>query len=111
MDKVKNRRHTARGVLVTALAFLLLVAALWLGLSQLNTRSDREQAAVLREAVRRATVLCYAVEGRYPASVEELCRNYGLTYDRERFIVTLDAFASNLLPDIRVLSVGGAEYE
>lgn len=56
MDKVKNRRHTARGVLVTALAFLLLVAALWLGLSQLNTRSDREQPAVLRGGPSPATV-------------------------------------------------------
>ncbi|MEG0996542.1 MAG: hypothetical protein RSH26_06225, partial [Clostridia bacterium] len=59
----------------------------------------------------RATMLCYAVEGRYPASVEELRAHYGLAYDESRFIVSLDGFASNLLPNISVIPVGGAQYE
>ena len=33
-------------------------------------------------------------------------RHYGLRYNAERFIVVYDAFASNVLPDIRVLERG-----
>ena len=62
-------------------------------------------------SVRRAAILCYAVEGRYPDSAEELCQHYGLSYDENKYIVQLDSFASNLLPDIRILTIGGEADE
>lgn len=51
---------------------------------------------------------CYSVEGVYPDNVEYLVEHYGLRYDTETFILQYDAFAENILPDIRVL-VRGAE--
>lgn len=102
-----ERRHPFRGIVVTGVVFLAMVLALWLGLSQVDHRSGNAETAALEAAVRRAAVLCYSVEGRYPYTVEELCRNYGLTYNQDRFIISMDAFASNLLPDIRVLTIGG----
>ena len=104
-------KRTLRGVLITLGAFALVVGALWIGVAQVNTRDSREQATALRDAVRRATMLCYAVEGRYPTSADELCERYGLPFDHDRFIVAMDSFTSNLFPDIRVLSVGGGEYD
>lgn len=103
--------RTLRGVLMTLLTFAVIVGVLWVGVSQVDTRDDSEQATVLKSAVRRATMLCYAVEGRYPANAQELCERYGLTYDHDRYIVAFDSFASNLFPDIRVLKVGGGEYD
>ena len=103
--------RTLRGALITLLAFLVVVGALWIGLKQVDTRGNREQAEALEQAVRRATTLCYAVEGRYPSNAQELCDNYGLAYNRNKYIVVLDSFAANLLPDIRVLSIGGEAYE
>ncbi|MEG0126367.1 MAG: hypothetical protein RSD76_06745 [Clostridia bacterium] len=111
MEKLKGQNHMLRGVLISVLLFLFILLVLGLGLSQLNQRSDQEQAAALAEAVRRATVLCYAVEGRYPSDVQELCEHYGLTFDHDRYMVTMDSFASNLLPDIHVLTIGGEAYE
>lgn len=104
---MKTRAHGARGIVVTALVFLVVLLTLVHGLSRVDEGSDTAEAAALEGAVRRAVVLCYSVEGRYPSSAQELCEHYGLTYDRERFIISLDSFASNLLPDIRVLVVGG----
>lgn len=104
-------KRTLRGALITVLAFALVLGALWFGIAQVDQRDLSEQAASLKEAVRRATMLCYAVEGRYPSSADELRERYGLAYDEEKFIVALDSFASNLLPDIRVLRVGGGEYD
>ena len=111
MQSLTHRPHPLRGLLITALVFLLLLCVLWVGLAQVDARSAREQAASLEQAVRRSAMLCYAVEGRYPASAAELRTHYGLAYDDSRFIVRLDGFASNLLPDISVIPVGGAQYE
>lgn len=66
-----------------------------------NNVSDQE-LALLVEQVRRAAVACYASEGRYPQSLSHLEEEYGLRYDKERFIVRYDAFASNIMPDIGV---------
>ena len=62
----------------------------------------------MRSAALRAAVACYSVEGVYPDNVEYLVEHYGLRYDTETFILQYDAFAENILPDIRVL-VRGAE--
>ena len=39
--------------------------------------------------------------------MEYLRENYGLSYDAERYAVDYDAFASNLIPEIRVVEIGG----
>lgn len=102
---MKNRT-LIRGILITIAAFAAILAVLIVGLSQIDTRSESEQAASLKAAVLRAAVTCYAVEGRYPPDVEYLQTNYGLTYNHERFIVSVHAFAENLLPDITVRTEG-----
>ena len=53
--------------------------------------------------MQRAAVQCYAVEGVFPENLEHLEENYGLQINHEKFIVTYDAFSSNLMPDIQVL--------
>ena len=58
------------------------------------------------DAVRRAALTCYAVEGAYPQSLEELERGYGLAYNKDAYIVSYDAFASNIMPNIQVLRKG-----
>ena len=70
----------------------------------------REESQIVRDAVKRAALTCYAVEGAYPMSLDYLCDNYGLAYDENRYRVTYDAFSSNLFPEIRVteMNQGGA---
>ena len=96
-----------RGILGTAAVFLAMVLVLMLGLSQVDSRNTQEQTSALEETILRATLTCYAVEGRYPSDVSYLEAHYGVTYDHDRYLVVIDAFAENLLPDIRVLTEGG----
>ena len=58
------------------------------------------------DALLRTAVACYSVEGVYPADVAYLQENYGLRYDTDTFILQYDAFAENILPEIRVLIRG-----
>ena len=68
--------------------------------------SSRLILGALRQAALRAAVACYSAEGVYPADVAYLQENYGLRYDTDTFILQYDAFAENILPEIRVLIRG-----
>ena len=89
----------------------LLMAALllcvWLLVSRVDSVQQSAENQFVRDAVRNAALTCYAVEGAYPESLQYLRDHYGLAYDESHYMVTYDAFASNLLPDIYVVEVGG----
>ena len=63
----------------------------------------------MKKAIARASVQCYAIEGRYPPSVEYLEENYGVMSNRKKYHVFYDGFASNVMPDITVVPVTAAE--
>ena len=98
--------------LTGSVAVVLAAAALMTaGVSQLSRRTEEEGARNLVQAVRRASVQCYAIEGRYPPSVEYLEENYGIAIDRERYHVFYEGFASNIMPDITVFPVSELEEQ
>ena len=88
------------------LLMLLLMAGVWMLVSRVGTSSGNAQAQFVVDAVHNAALTCYAVEGAYPEDVEYLREHYRLAYDTERYHVTYDAFASNLIPDIWVTVKG-----
>lgn len=96
------RRGTwLKWILTGAVVIAGLIAVI--ALSKVQRASETE---LVYDAVKNAALSCYAVEGAYPASVGYLREHYGLLYDEERYIVSYDAFASNILPAIRVLEKG-----
>ena len=60
----------------------------------------------MEEAIQRALVTCYAVEGRYPSSLQYLEENYGVDVDEEHYAVFFSSFADNVLPTVRVVALG-----
>lgn len=55
----------------------------------------------------RTSCGCYAVEGAYPESYEYLKEHYGAMVDEENYAVFYEVFASNIMPDIAVIQIGG----
>ena len=110
MKRKESRHVQMRGIIITALAFAITVLVLVFALSQVDERSEQQQAKALENAIMRATLTCYAVEGRYPATVRYLKENYGVVYNEDKYIVVIDSFG-NMLPDIRVLAVGGGSLD
>ena len=84
---------------------VVLVAAVML-VSRIDTAQDSAETDIVRDAVKNAALTCYAVEGAYPDSVDYLREHYHLAYDEDRYMITYDAFASNMIPDIWVTEVG-----
>lgn len=77
---------------------------LWCFLAGLNNvRSSEGDMRRLEQALRRAAVACYAVEGVYPANLAQLQERCGVQIDRKRYAVDYVFIADNLMPDITVL--------
>lgn len=60
----------------------------------------------IRKNVLSAAVQCYAVEGVFPPDLQYLEDNYGLVVDKDTYIVTYEAFSTNMMPDVSVLVRG-----
>ena len=108
MHAVLEKLKSCRGWIVTLCIFAALTAFMLRQVGTMEEKTLAQRQAGLKDAALRAAVACYSVEGVYPDNVEYLVEHYGLRYDTETFILQYDAFAENILPDIRVL-VRGAE--
>lgn len=86
----------------TFAVFALLCSLVVYGLQNTGGSVETSGRKGAEEAVRRAAVTCYALEGSYPESYEYLKRNYGVRVSEKRYAVHYNIFASNLMPDITV---------
>lgn len=113
---MKGGRHThlygagrgkARDLIAAIAVFLALATLFLLALSFLTRQNDAREARLLERALKRAIVTCYAIEGRYPPDLTYIRECYGVTYDASRYAVRYEAFASNVMPRVRVTRLGG----
>ena len=101
--QVQKEKRSLSGYLLSILLFLAVLFFFLFGVRAMKSKSEEESLASLRNAIQRACVQCYAIEGRYPPSVEYLEDHYGIVIDRDRYHVFYDGWASNVMPDITVL--------
>jgi len=94
-----------RGAVVPVLFTVAVMGMIVFGLRQTGEASRSEGLRILEDSIRRAVVISYAVEGRYPSSIEYIEEHYGVHIDRTKYVVHYDIFASNLLPDITVIEL------
>ena len=94
-----NKRKIRLGAVIV---MVIMILAYWAAAVIGGEKVTEEARRQLENAVRRAAVTCYAVEGRYPSDLDTLIRDYSLRYDKESYIIWYDCFADNVLPDIEV---------
>ncbi len=85
------------------LLLVILVAGAFKAVSYLDNSEQGTQTEMVYDAVKKAALTCYAVEGAYPGGLAYLEDNYGLSYDHDLYMVVYNAFASNLFPEIHVM--------
>lgn len=101
-----RRRKRLLSWLPTLLGLAVFAAvAVWMvqGVREAAEVSDREGLRLAEQAVRQAAVSCYALEGTYPATYEELKASSGIAVDEEKYKVFYEIFASNIMPEITVV--------
>lgn len=100
------RRRESKGLLAGILlpvAVLAILMCFLMGVSNLTEGQADEDKRQLEEVLRRSAVACYAAEGIYPPDLAYLEEHYGIQINEERYVVSYDALAENLMPDITVL--------
>lgn len=102
-DNRDNRFSGAVRMALPALTFLLAFVFVLAGIRSIGNTADEQQLKNLEASIRRSAVQCYALEGSYPESLSYLMENYGVTYDDSRYMVSYQAYGSNMLPVITVL--------
>ena len=109
---MKRPRHLAGAkYLISIVVFGIVLFLFFDGLSSITRTTSGQELESLERAVRRSTVQCYALEGFYPESLSYLEEHYGLTYDEDKYVVSYEVSASNLMPSIDVIALkqGGGD--
>ena len=81
---------------------IVIVIAIYYGLGSLSNTQDEKQIEIAQDAIMRAAVQCYALESQYPASLNYLVENYGLTLDEGKYVYHYRTIGSNMVPEIKV---------
>lgn len=103
-EVTSTERATRRRKRIIALVALAIVAVLMVAVYEWARQNAREQgAAALRQSILDASIRCCAVEGSYPLSLSHLEECYGLRINHNDYIVTYEAFASNIAPSVVVV--------
>ena len=102
---MRKGRGPAGGLLPLLLAAALGIGAL-AGIGNAGGVGVAHPLARLEEALRRGAVSCYARDGVYPPTLEDLLRRSGVLLDETRYAVDYQIFAENLMPEITVLERG-----
>ena len=91
-----------KSIMLPVLFTAIIIGIISYGLRQTGESSGAEGLAILEDSIRRAVVTAYAIEGRYPDSLQHIEDNFNIHIDRNRYIVHYRVFATNLMPDIMV---------
>ena len=96
----KKRRRGIMSVLGTIAVFIALIVLFNYGVNNLTRANEEEALEAVRNAVTRAAIQFYALEGRFPPHLDYLEERFGLQLDHERFEIVYSAFGANVMPQI-----------
>lgn len=98
-----KKEHHFRRLIFSVLLFCGIASCFYSGVGSVSSRTKKEQKKSLEEAIQRGITHCYAVEGRYPQSLEYLKKEYGIQYDSNEFFVDYQIAGANIIPDITII--------
>lgn len=97
--QANNRKNTVLSVII----FVVLLTVLLFAVVAISDDSLDEQQQNLEQALTQGAVHCYATEGSYPESLDDLLERYNITYDESSFIISYQVSGENMMPEIRVI--------
>ena len=98
----KKRRRGILGLLGTIAIFVTLIVLFNYGINNLTQANEEEALEAVRNAVTRAAIQFYALEGRFPPHIYYLEERFGLQLDHDRFAIIYTAIGANVMPTILV---------
>ena len=100
---MNRNRQLVKSAVIIPLIVLAVILLFFTCVRGIDAHARSEGTEQLENAVRKAALTCYAVEGEYPQSLAYLEEHYGLNINRDRYAVYYERRAGNLMPEITVL--------
>ena len=97
-----RQKYIFKSIVLPALLCAAVIVIFILGAYKFNNLALEQDRQLTLAAIKKATIQCYADEGRYPAELDYLIENYGVKIDYDHFQVTYDCAAANVSPNIAV---------
>lgn len=95
------------GVQIVLLVIIAVVIAFsMIGIEALWDKTDQAQPERIKEAIEKACIQCYALEGSYPPDLDYLKENYGVLLDHNQYFYYYEIFASNMMSVVEVYEKG-----
>ena len=104
--RIHPEQHTWKWPALSVGAFAVVLLLFCLVLRDFSDDTRQRQREALETGLNRCIVACYALEGRYPESLEYLQENYSFVYNQEQFMVDYQLLADNIMPEVTVLERG-----
>lgn len=101
---MNRKAENIASIITIVMAFAVLLTLVF-GMDYMSISSGNEQQAVVEQAIKRASIQCYSLEGAYPPNVEYLIDNYGVALDRTRFTIIYTPQGANIMPQIEVKTI------
>lgn len=92
---------TKYAYLIVILILITFIAQSNIGINGFTRTADFERVKTVEEAIQKAAVQCYAIEGSYPP-IEYLVAHYGLVINESAYYYHYEFIASNIMPVIAV---------
>lgn len=106
-DKPQPQLQKKLTVVLPVLFAAAILVIVYLAISNVGDATYEKQQESLESALSRSITQCYAVEGFYPPDIAYLEEHYGLTYDKDAFLVDYEYWGGNLLPEVTVIRKTG----
>ena len=100
----KTNPHSLLRLLAVQILFIVCLCFVLTAVDNVETGQKAENDKRVEDTIKKAVVNCYAIEGRYPATLDYVEEYYGLQIDRDRYNVFYEVFADNIMPEITVIS-------
>ena len=101
--EMRKRDSSARNLIISLAVFVIIAVCFWCAADSVSERTQAEERMLLEAALNRSITHCYAIEGTYPESLEYLTKNYGLTYDEDKFYIEYQPLGADIMPDVTVI--------
>lgn len=90
------------GVLLFVFCFVFFLIAI----ANVSDEVDENEIKALENAIDKAVLTCYAIEGEYPENIEYIEKNYGVVIDHNKFFVAYNILGPNVRPDVMIAPIG-----
>lgn len=99
-----NKMQKSKYLFFSVVLFLGVIFLFYHGTQSVFTQE--RQRDILENAIYRDIIACYALNGQYPESLDQLEQAYGLTYNKNIFFIDYRVQGANIMPDVTIIEKG-----